>query len=100
MKHYYSDAQRAATSIIYNSYVDDSTIESVDVLGSVYLPLTVFVRVRRVDIDSNGGGGITTDYIAIDFEGFVTREANKNLELENDKVRRLIFSELAMIDKP
>lgn len=100
MKHFYSAAQRAATSIIYNSYVDDATIESVDVLGSVYMPLTVFVRVRRVDIDANGGGGIMTDYIAIDFEGFVTREANKNLQLENDKVRRLIFSELAMIDKP
>jgi hypothetical protein len=100
MKHFYSDAQKAATSILYNSYADDATIQSVDVLGSVYMPLMVFIRVRRIEIDDTGGGGLVTDYISVDFEGYVTREANKNLPFDSDKARLTVFSELTPINKP
>jgi hypothetical protein len=98
--HYYSDAQKAATKIIFDSYTDDNTIERVDLMGSVYMPLYVFIRVRHIDIDANGGGGIVTEYIAVDFDGFVTREANKNLVFENNKARLFVFSELLPINKP
>ncbi len=100
MKHYYSDAQSAATNIIYKSYLEDSSIESVEILGSVYMPLMVFIRIRQVQVDSNGGGGYATEYIAIDFEGSVIRQAYKNLEFDSDKARILIFSELTPINRP
>lgn len=100
MKHYYSDAQKAATLILLNSYKDDASVRGIDTLGSVYLPLTVFLRVKRIEISNDGGGGIVTDYIAIDYEGFVTREANAKLDFDSSKTRMLVFSELIPINIP
>lgn len=100
MKHYYSDAQKAATNILIKSYRDDTSIRSIDSLGSVYLPLTVFLRIKRIEIGNDGGGGIVTDYIAIDYDGFVTRDANVNLVFESNKARMLVFSELIPINLP
>jgi hypothetical protein len=98
MTHYYSDAQKAATRIVLN--MSRVGAESVAVLGSVYMPLLVFIRVRRLEMDNTGGGGMITDYTAIDYDGRITRDASLNLPFENNNKRMLVFSELIPVNEP
>lgn len=100
MKHTYTAAQASSTNLILQANTDDNNVEKIDVLGSVYLPLIVIVRIKRVAMDDSGGGGYVTDYVAIDANGAITRQANRNLSFPSDNARFLFFSELITINRP
>jgi hypothetical protein len=100
MKHFYSVAQESSTKLVLQQYRQSTGIENIQILGSVYLPLVVFVRVRLMDIASDGGGGIVTHYVAIEYDGKIVRNANPSMDFENALQRLTVFSELIPINEP
>jgi hypothetical protein len=100
LKHFYSDAQKAATRILLNDYRSDRSTESIAVLGSAYKPLMVLIRIKRIEIGNDGGGGTITEYVAIDFDGMITRDAGRNMPFTNDNQRLTFFSELNPVNEP
>lgn len=100
MKHFYSEQQKISTNNILAEYERSTNVKKVDVLGSVYMPLVVFIRATVLDVSNDGNGGYTTDYVAIEYDGRIIRDASRTMKFDNAKQRMLIFSELILVNKP
>lgn len=100
MKHFYSEAQKISTNMILAEYEKSIDTRKIDVLGSVYMPLYVFIRITSFVVNNDGSGGNQTEYVVIEHDGRIIRNANVSINFENDRQRRLVFSELTMINRP
>lgn len=100
IQHHYSLAQAESLRLVTEEYLRDPHVDSVKLLASLYRPQVILLKIRSFVVDNGGGGGYSTEYVAVDFDGLVVRDAARRLDFANDDQRITFFSELQPVNLP